>query len=175
MRSMLAASAALGLCLSGPAMAAEPPPRTCLTSAELHGMIAYFLPTVIGEVASGCSAHLPETSYLRSGMGTLRDSLAEGREAAWPAARAAFFKFSNVEEAKELARLSDKAIRPLVDEMLAQKLSIPVTGPMCGEVNDITEALAPLTAGQTVHLLAAIFSAVARNDKKLPSCPRAAG
>lgn len=137
-------------------------------------MIAYFLPTVVDEVASGCSAHLPPGSYLRSGMAGLRDGLAQGREAAWPAARAAFFKFSLPGDTKALASLSDRALRPLVDEMLAQKMRIPVTAPVCGEVNDIVEALAPLDAPQTVHLLATIFAAVARNDNKLRSCPRSA-
>ncbi len=174
MRRILAASAALGLCISGPAMGVEPVARPCLTSSELHGMVGYFLPNVLTEVAAGCTAHLPPGSYLRSGMVPLMDGLSQGRESAWPAARAAFFKLSPAGETKEMASLSDRALRPLVDEVLAQKMRIPVNASICGEVNDIVEALNPLNSAQIVHLVASILAAAGRNDSKLRSCPRAA-
>jgi hypothetical protein len=173
-RRILAAGAALGLCLSGPAMAAQPHAPTCLTSAEMHGMVAYFLPTVLDKVAAGCAAHLPAGSYLINGTSGLRGSLARDREAAWPMARAAFFKFSKPEDVKTLASLSNRALRPLVDDMLEQKMAIPVSHAICGEVNDIAQALAPLDPMQTVHLIATILAAAARNDSKLRSCPRGA-
>jgi hypothetical protein len=172
MRHILAAGAALGLVISGPASGAEPQPRPCLTSAELRGMVGYFLPNVLNEVATGCAAHLPAGSFLRNGMAPLMDGLAQGREAAWPAARSAFFKLSPAGETKEMASLSDKALRPLVDELLTQKMRIPVNAAICGEVNDIAEALAPLDSAQTVRLFAAILAAAGRNDSKLRSCPR---
>jgi len=62
--------------------------------------------------------------------------------------------------------------KPLVDEILAEKMSLKVEAPMCGEINDIAEALAPLSPDQSVHLLATIFNAVARKDKSMRSCPR---
>jgi hypothetical protein len=46
---------------------------------------------------------------------------------------------------------------------------------MCGEINDIAEALMPLNAEQSVHLISTILAAAARNDNKLRSCPRSAG
>jgi hypothetical protein len=175
MRRILAASAALGLCLSGPALAIEPLARPCLTSAEMHGMVGYFLPNILSEVSTRCAAQLPPASYLRGGLVPLMESLDGGREAAWLAASAAFFKLAPAGDTKELASLSDRALRPLVDELLTQKLSIPVSAPMCGEINDIAEALMPLNAEQSVHLISTILAAAARNDNKLRSCPRSAG
>lgn len=172
MRRILTASASLALCFSGPAMAIEPLPAPCLTSAEMHGMVAYFLPNVLNEVGTGCAAHLPPGSYLRSGLGPLIAGLEAGRDAAWPAARAAFFKLAPTGDTKEIASISDRALRPLVDEMLAQKIKIPVNASTCGEINDIAEALAPLNGEQTIHLMASVLAAAARNDNKMRSCPR---
>lgn len=174
LRKLAGAAAALGLCLAGMAHAAEPPARPCITRAEMQGMVAYFLPNVLAEVAAGCTPHLPPESHLRRGIAPLLQGLEQGREAAWPTARSAFFKMSGAGATPELARLSDRSLRPLVDEMLAEKMKIPVTAPVCGEVNDIIEALAPLDAPQTANLIATILAAAARNDSKLRSCPREA-
>jgi hypothetical protein len=174
MKRTIAAAAGLSLCLSG-AQAQAQMERPCITDREMHGLVAYFLPAVLDELASNCNAHLPEGSYLRAGLPRLRTSLAEGKEAAWPAARAAFFKMSDAKDAKSMASLSDRALRPLVDELLAQKMSIKVNPPMCGEIDGIAEALAPLSPGETVHLIATIFNTVSRKDKKMRSCPRVEG
>ena len=174
MRSIFAASAVLGLCLSGPVLATKPIARPCLTNTEMDGLVAYFLPNVLTAVSSGCSAHLSPTSYLRNGIGSLMDGLAQGREAAWPSARAAFFKLSDGNDMKSMVSLSDKALRPLVDEVLAQKMTIPVNASMCAETNDIVEALAPLNAAQSSRLIAAVLSAAGRNGSKMRSCPRIA-
>ena len=120
---------------------AAQPPRPCITDSEMHGLVAYFLPAVIDEVTRGCTPHLQANSYMRSGMTVLRGSLGQGKEAAWPAARAAFFKMSDAADEKTMAGLSDKALRPLVDEMLAGKMAIPVDAPKCQEINGIAEAL----------------------------------
>jgi hypothetical protein len=165
------AAAGLALFLSGAAAQAQAP-RSCITDREMHGLVAYFLPAVLDELSNNCVPHLPESSYLRSGLPRLQTSLTEGKEAAWPTARAAFFKMSDLKEAKSLANLSDKALRPLVDEVLAQKMSIKVNAPMCGEIDGIAGALAPLSPDETVHLIATIFNTVARKDRKMRSCAR---
>ena len=168
-------AAGFALCAMAPAQAAAPPPVQCLNPAEMHGLIGYFLPNVIGEVTKNCSAHLPADSYVLTRLPQVAAQLSETRPTSWPVAKAAFFKMSDPKDAKEMAGLPDEALRPLIDAVIAQKMTIPVTPSTCAEVNDISEALAPLTPDQTVHLLATIFSAVARKDNKLRSCPREAG
>jgi hypothetical protein len=169
-KSLIAAFAALGLCAAGPAQAA--PAARCLTPAEMRGLIGYFLPDVIGQVAKTCAAHLPAGSYLRTGLPRIGAELAARKPANWPVARSAFLKMSDTADAKKMASLPEATLRPLVDAEIAAKLNIPVTPAACGEVNDIAEALAPLSADQTITLMATIFSAVARKDAKLRSCPR---
>ena len=169
-RSLFRLAGVLAICASTTVQAL--PAEKCLTPPEMHGLIAYFLPNVLTEVANNCASSLPPASYLRTNFPRLAGELTAGKTAAWPVARSAFFKMSDAKDTKEMASLSDKALRPMVDEMMAQKIRIPVSPSTCGEVNDISEALAPLNADQTVHLFATILSAVARNDNKMRSCPR---
>jgi hypothetical protein len=164
-----AAAAAIALCSTSALQAA---PKACVTSAEMHGMVAYFLPVVLDNVAKNCSAFTPASAYLRAGLPSLQVQLRQGREAAWPMAKSAFFKLGGQKDARTMASLSDDALRPLVDEMLSSKFSIAVDEAKCGEVNDIAEALAPLNAPETVHLIATILSTAARKDNKMSSCPR---
>ena len=171
MKPAIAFATGVALTLSSTAARAQMEP-TCITDTEMHGLIAYFLPSVLEEVTNNCRPHLSEGSYLRSSLPRLQASLAESKEDAWPMARAAFFKMSAAKDAKTMAKLSDKALRPLVDEVLAQKMSIKVTAPICGEIDSIAQALAPLSPIETVHLIATIFNAVARNDRTMRSCPR---
>ena len=161
------------MALGSNAAQAAPAPR-CLNPAEMRGLIAYFLPEVVGEVTRNCAASLPAGSYLRTGLPRLGARLADAKAANWPIARAAFLKISDGKDAKDMARLRDDALRPMVDQVMAEKIKVPVDPATCGEVNDITEALAPLSAEQHVNLLATIFAAVARKDAKMRSCPREA-
>lgn len=168
----LAASLALGATV--PAQAAEP--VQCIEPQEMHGLIAYFLPNVIDEVSRNCSASLAADSYTRAQLPRLAARLNEQKAANWPAAKAAFFKIGAASDrdagTKDIARLPDAALRPIVDKVMVQKISITVTPSVCADVNDVAEALAPLSAEQTVHLLATIFSVVARKDNTMRACPR---
>jgi hypothetical protein len=169
-RTLSTIAAGLALCSLVPAQAATT--SQCLNPQEMQGLVAYFLPDVLSQVTKNCAAYLPADSYLRTGLPRLASQLTANKPATWPVAKAAFFKLSDPKDIKDMGSLPDKALQPLVDAVIASKMSIPVTPSICGEVNDISEALAPLTGDQTVHLLATIFSAAARKDNQLRSCPR---
>ncbi|MFT4026534.1 MAG: hypothetical protein QM676_07010 [Novosphingobium sp.] len=165
----------MALLAVGQAQAAEPkaaPPRPCITDAEVHGLVGYFLPNVLQEVTGKCAAFLPAEAYLRRGMPGLIERLQAGREAAWPQARTGFFKFAPNERDIRAAKLSDAQLREVVDQVLAREISIPMTADVCGEVNDIAEAMAPLDPQQTIHLVAAILNTAGRKAKSLNTCPR---
>lgn len=164
--------AALAICSTVSAQAAVPAP--CITPPEMNGLIAYFLPDVIGEVSRNCSAHLPPASYLRNGFAEMGTTLAQHKAEHWPTAKSAFLKMGTAKEAKDMASLPDEALRPLVDVAMASRMSIPVNAATCADVNDVAQALAPLSTQQTVNLLATIFNIVTRKDNKLRSCPREA-
>ena len=162
--------AAFTLCSTVSAQAA--PSAPCITPPEMTGLIAYFLPDVIGEVSRNCSVHLSPDSYVRGPLTQMGTSLAQHKGEHWPTAKAAFLKMGTAKEAKEMASLPDEALRPLVDAAMASRMSIPVNAATCADVNDIAQALAPLSSEQTVDLLATIFNIAARKDNKLRSCPR---
>lgn len=163
---------ATALALLATAAQAAPTPA-CINPAEMRGLIGYFLPEVIDEVTNNCAAHLSPDNYLRAGLPRLGTQLAEAKTHNWPVAKAAFLKMSRgTSDEKRFVNLSDKALRPIVDAAMSEKLKIPINPSACADVNDITEALAPLDANQTVNLLATIFTTVARKDSKMRSCPR---
>jgi hypothetical protein len=140
----------------------------------MNGLVAYFLPSVLAEISTQCAPHLPEESYLKQGFRGLVDTLEQEKEANWPLAKAAFFKVADGKDIREMKKLSDRSLRPLVDDLLASRLGgeLAVKPKDCSEINDIVESLAPLSPSQTVHFVATVFNAVARGDKQLRSCPR---
>ena len=164
-----AAALAAALAISGKALAAPPP---CITPAEMRGGVAYFLPPVIAEVQDRCKPHLASSSYLLARAGAIAEQLEGDKARHWPMARAVFLKMGDQADSRKLSDMPDEALRPLVDTMLGALLRIKVDAPICGEINDITEALAPLDADGTVNLIATVFSTVARKDRKVRSCPR---
>ena len=172
-KALSALLAGLALCASTSGQAAAATPA-CITAAEMHGLVAYVLPDVLAQATNQCSAYLPPDSYLESGLPKLSAELVEGRTAAWPAAKSAFLKFGNPSESKDAANLPDEALRPLVDATISAKFNFAVNAAACADANDIAEALAPLSADASVHLIATIFNTVARKDNTMRSCPRAA-
>ena len=169
-RKTAALAVAMALGLTTTAQAA--PRQACITSAEMHGMVAYFLPVVLDNITRNCSAFTPASSYIRSGLPSLQVQLREGREAHWPMAKSAFFKMGGRKEARTMASLSDDTLRPLVDDILGSRFIIRVNAATCADIDSVSEALSPLDAPQTVHLVATVLSLAARKDNKIPSCPR---
>lgn len=168
----LSAVLALGSFASG--AIAQPMAGTCITDTEMHALVGYMLPTALKDVGTKCGPFLPETAYLRSGLAPKITALESGRNAAWPGAKSAFLKFTDEKDVRTLKGVSDKQLRPLLDGFLETAMPIKVGADQCGEINDIAEAMAPLSAPETVHLVSKILSAAARNDRKMRSCPRGA-
>lgn len=161
-----------GLALVSTVSAQAATPAPCIRAAEMHGLIAYFLPDVVGKVLATCSDHLPPGSYLRAGLPHLVEPLNAGKNAAWPTAKAAFFKLGEPEDVKTVDAVPDDALRPLIEAAVVSALPIELTPVSCADVNDVAEALAPLDATQTVHLAATIFTMISRKDGKLRGCGR---
>jgi hypothetical protein len=147
----------------------------CITDPEMHALVAYVLPSVIAKAGNICGPQLAAGSYFNTALPQLHSRLDQGKDAAWPMAKSAFFKFSSEKDARTMGVLPDRSLRPLLDDIITEKLALKIDGSTCASANDIAEALAPLSPEQTVHLVATILITVARKDHKLPSCPREAG
>ena len=174
-RGMTAWAAGAALIAAGPAQAQG---MACVTPTEMEGLVTYFVPQVIDNVIESCSAHLPADSYVRNGLPSRAEELRGLSEAAWPSARSAFVKIGagdSTDKAEEITEMPDDLLRPMLDIFLVEAIDLKLTPSSCGEVNDISQALAPLTGAQTAHLLAVTLSAAARGDKDVASCPRGQG
>ncbi len=176
MKRIVLGVAAAAATLAGPA--AQAATKTCLTPAEMNGLVTYFLPQVIDGVVETCSPHLPEDSYLRTGLTVRADELRGRADAVWPLARAGFIKIGsgkNPGDAAAMLALSDNELREKIDVGFVETLGIDLKPGGCADVNDISETLASLSAAQMVEFVAVTFAAVSRGDKRMASCPRAQG
>jgi hypothetical protein len=57
---------------------------------------------------------------------------------------------------------------------MAAQMQIPVTPNSCADVNDVAEALSPMSASELVDLVTSVLGVTARKDSKMPTCPRKA-
>ncbi len=168
-KTISAVAASFALCVTTSAQAADT--ASCITQQEMDGIITYFLPRVLNQVEQKCSAVLPGDSYVRTSVPSLVTQFESRKQAAWPLAKSAFLKLGK-SDGKEIAGMSDDVLRPLIDEMVSTRLSIPIKPSTCGDVNDLIEALSPLSPEQTVHLASTVMTVASRDGKTILPCPR---
>lgn len=170
----IAATAALAAIIPLQAAQAQAA-KSCITRSEMRGMVAYFLPTLLDSTITTCKAHLPGDSYLIGRAPALLDRLNEGKDKAWPDAKAAFMKFGGgkAPETKVLDAMPDEVIRPFIEAAITAELAPKVKPENCADIDRLTATLEPLPASNMVDMFAEILNLVAREDKKLSSCPSA--
>lgn len=166
-KSLFQVAGVLALLSAGEAQAAKA--KQCLTRAEVHGMVGYFLPTVLDTAIKNCGAQLPASSFLLARAPRVVGELTPGRAAAWPMARQAFAKFAG-NDGDELANMPDDIVQPVVDEALAGIVGQEIKAKNCKDIDRIMAPLSPLPAANMVDLIAEIFMVAARNDKEMPTC-----
>ena len=172
----LAATAALAALIPVQAAQAQAQTaRSCISREEMRGLVAYLLPTLLDSTISTCKEHLPGDSYLIARAPTLLSRLNEGKDKAWPQAKAGFMKFggTRASETKLLNAMPDEVIRPFIEAALTAELAPKVKGENCADIDRLTATLEPLPAANVVDMFAEILNLVAREDKKLSSCPAA--
>ncbi len=167
-----AACAALLSC--GQAQAAQT--ANCITPAEMHGLVGYLAPVLVDRFSQKCSDHFSAGSMVRTSLPALIGRLEENRDSNWPMARAAFLKFGASDSSKaamDMAKLSDRALRPLVDELLGAKLNMPLTPANCRDAEEVVQALLPLSGDELVNLVSVVMGVAMRKDRSNPTCARA--
>lgn len=149
--------------------------KSCITRTEMRGMVAYFLPTLLDSTITTCKAHLPGDSYLIARAPSLLERLNAGKDQAWPHAKAAFMKFGGNKGSatKVLDAMPDEVIRPFIEAAITAELGPKVKPENCADIDRLTATLEPLPASNMVDMFAEILNLVAREDKKLSSCPAA--
>lgn len=167
MRSRPAFRAALSIALAlvpAALRAAEPP---CLTTGEFAALAGYALPASIDGVARRCNAVLPADAFLRTGSAPLVARYAQAKPAAWPGAKAAFFKLGNLDPGagKLLQLLPDETLQQVVDSAIQAKVADSVPADRCGAANRLLQLLAPLPPENTAELIALAVGLGAGADK----------
>jgi hypothetical protein len=148
--------AALSLALAPlAAQAAEPP---CLTPAEFTALSTYALPSIITGTSDRCSASLPADAWLKRNGSQLAARYAVAKPGAWPAAKAAFFKFSagsaNAEATNMLKTLPDSSLQPMLDALISGMVGQQVPTERCTAINRLVQLVSPLPPENTAELIA---------------------
>lgn len=137
------------------AQAAEPP---CVTSAEFTALSSYALPSIITGTTERCAATLPADAWLRRNGAQLAARYGAAKPAAWPVAKAAFFKISgdsaNADTAKLLRSLPDSTLQTMLDAVISGMVGQNVPADRCGVIDRLVQLLAPLPPENTAELIA---------------------
>ncbi|WP_157083187.1 hypothetical protein [Novosphingobium lentum] len=172
-RTVLVAGAIAALVQTQAAQAAA-----CLTETELTGMAAYAMPSVLDGAMASCKPHLAANGYFATQGPALVARYAARKDAAWPAAKAAFLKIGSAKDAKmtdTVKALPDNALQPFVEAMVAQMVGSGIKPDQCQAIERASRILAPLPPENTAELVAFIV-AVADKPKPgktadIPLCP----
>ena len=148
--------AALALSLTPiAAQAAEPP---CLTSSEFTALSSYALPSIITGTTERCATTLPANAWLRRNGSQLAARYAVGKTAAWPGAKAAFFKIgatsANAEATNLIKTLPDSTLQPMLDGLISGMIGQQLPAERCGVIDRLVRLLAPLPPENTAELIA---------------------
>lgn len=141
------AAAAFALAL-GQANAA--PPRPCLTNVELGNIAVVALPEIVESLSRSCSAHLPETAFLRAGAAGFAERMRTGGDARRSAALAAIGRVAPPEARAQIA--TETGLKMMVG-MLSGQMASKVNPKTCAELSRLTESLSPLPADNVAMML----------------------
>jgi hypothetical protein len=137
------------------AHAAEPP---CVTSAEFTALSTYALPSIITGTAQRCATALPVNAWLRYNGVLLAARYSIAKPAAWPVAKAAFFKISadrvNADGTNLLKSLPDSSLQPMLDALISGMISQHLPPERCGMIDRLVRLFAPLPPENTAELIA---------------------
>lgn len=134
--------------------------ETCITRAEVAGMMTYAMPSLITAARDTCRTHLPADAFVAGEVDVMIASYRANQGESWPAARAAFMKFGpqdNDRDARAMAKMSDKVLQPLVEEMIPTLLD-EIKPESCRDIDTVLASLAPLRPDQAASLIAAILA-----------------
>ncbi|MEZ5692282.1 MAG: hypothetical protein R3D99_00210 [Altererythrobacter sp.] len=153
MRTILTLAASTLLAMPGIAQAAEP---ACLTKGEFSALAAYAMPSVIEGSTKRCSPSLGPDAYLTKNGTPLAKRYAARKDASWPQAKTAFFKFSQKKgdkSAEFMRQLPDDSLKQIVDTVLEGMTSQEIPLEDCGTIDEFARLIAPLPAQNTAELL----------------------
>ena len=155
------------------APAATAPVRPCMTPAELRGMVAYVMPSVMATVIDRCKPALPAKASLLTHGAQLVSAFERGRTANFPLARQAFAKFSETGDKNTKAimlAMPEAVLRTILDDIITKDLTGSVKVKDCPNIDRIFTTLEPLPASNFIDLVTQVMTIAAPNDKRMSIC-----
>lgn len=148
------------------------PVQQCLTETDLHGMVAYMLPSITETAVKRCASQLPANAYLTTRGEGLVSQLRKGQSAAWPAARDALAKMAGKDDEATVMfkAMPEGVVGPMMESMLARQLGNEIKSQNCKDIDRVMASLAPLPAANLVDAVTAIAMVAGRNGKKFQTC-----
>lgn len=165
MRAIALAAALAALPVSQVALAAETAATACVTERDVAALTAYGMPSVISGVTRSCAKALPAESWLPRNGEALAARYAAQKPRAWPAAKAAFMRLSQVtnpDAAALFAAMTDDALMPIADAAVAGIVSSKLKPESCPAVDRALSLLSPLPPENTAELIALAVGLTAR-------------
>ena len=171
-RTFFHTAAALALLATGQ-LAQAAPAKPCMSQAELRGMVAFVLPSVMNSVVEKCRSSLPAGSAMLTRGVQLVGELQAGQSAAFPMARIAFAKFSadGKDDASDLfLSMPESSLKPIIEGAITQELTSSVKVKDCPDFDRVFGTMQPMGASNFVELFTQVITIAARDDKKMSVC-----
>ena len=159
--------------LSATSVQAAQASKPCMTRDEVHGMVAYFSPSLLQSAMDKCAPQLGQEAYLASRGPAYVAQLREGQASSWPAASKAFAKLGGGKDAEGIAlfaSLPEEAVRPMVEAIIAQKLAPEIKPRMCSDIDRILATIEPLPARNLIDFVTEIIVLAGKEDKDINVC-----
>ena len=168
-KSSALAAAALAL-VSQPALAQAQ--RDCISEAEVSAMVIYAVPSALRGVQSRCGANLAPNGFLATNGARLAQRYAAASDANWPRALSGLNRMVGSGELKQQApiqldQLPPELVRPLFDEMIAQKVATQVAVTDCRRIERAAEAFSPLEPEELGRISAVVLNLVGVDKPKI--------
>lgn len=148
------------------------PAQQCLNQTDVHGLVAYMLPSLAETVVERCASRLPSSSYLNTRGSGLIGELRKGQSAAWPAARDAMVKMAGKDDSSsEMFRsMPESVVGPIMEETLTGEMGDDIKPQNCKDIDRVLSTMAPLPAANLVDMVTAIAMIAGRDGKKFQTC-----
>ena len=163
------------LALFSSAQLSAAPAAQCLNQTDVHGLVAYMLPSLAETVIQRCAARLPSSSYLNTRGSGLVGELRKGQSAAWPSARDAMVKMGGKDDSSsEMFRsMPESVVGPMIEGMVADQFADDIKPQNCKDIDRVLSTMAPLPAANLVNMVTAIAMIAGRDGKKFQTCETA--
>jgi hypothetical protein len=160
------------LALFSSAQLSAAPAQQCLNETDVHGLVAYMLPSLAETVVERCATRLPAGSYLNTRGSGLVGQLRKGQSAAWPSARDAMVKMAGKDDSSsEMFRsMPESVVGPMMEDMLTDKVGDDLKAQNCKDIDRVLSTMAPLPASNLVDMVTAIAMIAGRDGKKFQTC-----